>query len=205
MRSKAFYLGCLLLFLAACDVKSPDQFTSTRPSDFPDIFVTPSNAAEVHYHQSSMGYSVMSYLLDEEYPAQKTINEFSAELQRKGYVQIRWSPNDLVVYEISVEDNVKKYKKRDIQPEPLDEDTAESLSAPTWRKEKFGREELSYIYLDEWISPNDELMVNDLKYVADDGELENKLIVHRHFWPKGSGKDRYIQKYKELHPDEFDK
>jgi hypothetical protein len=144
-------------------------------------------------------------LLDEDYPAQKTINEFSVELQRKGYVQIRWSPNDLVVYDISVEDNIKKYKKRDIQPEPLDEDTAESLSAPTWRTEQFGREELSYIYIDEWISPNGELIANDLKYVADDGELENKLIVHRHFWPKGSGKDRYIQKYKELHPDEFGK
>ena len=204
---------CVQLTLMGCEEKEVKFGTEFRPSDFPINVFPPENASNVRYASPetariAKGCYSISYVVNEEYPAEKSINAIHDIMLSKGYVKVEWSSEDFAVYMAESEGEPEKYMEIPEETELLREILKKETDlAPNnkhlWTKAKSIEGKPGWLFCvlrEEWITENDDLVDIKFSYTYPAKQEKGRnLSVNIHVFTPSSWRYPYVKKYKELH------
>lgn len=215
MNHKICLIICIVCIgVIGCRKKTGEYGVSDRPDQFPEILTPPDNATEVWYVSPTTekivrGAYSLSYMLNEEYPAEMTIKQVQNHVKSYGCVRVEWMPDDFSVYHVE-----GKSSNRRIVESPEDsQQFRESLEKEQmvvktkWQKPEPLADYADKIYAtwnEEWITQSNDLLAITLIYLTpSNGESVNKIYVHCILFTPSSDRYPYVKKYKERHPEKF--
>ena len=187
--------------------------TSYRPENFPDILIPLDGATEVRYLSPETGRIVkgtylISFGLDEEYPASKTIEKIQRYLQSQDSIQVKGSVlSDLTSVKViegegfskrvgDISDEFKKSLKQSERP-----------TETQWQKPNPMADYADIIYStwsEEWITQDDGLVSIVLQYYfPQKGNGDKQLSVQISLFTPSSWKYSHVLRYKKNHPEQF--
>ncbi len=200
-------LCVILLSIYGCKKKHIPNGVTYRPANFPEILIPSENAMGVRYASPETAKIVkgcysLSYFLSEEYPAEETIEQIQNNLKAKGCVRLKWSKEDGGVY------TREQGKGKFVLNKELTEESHKNipddlhLQQTKWRVNDRMQLGVSHDWLEDWITPNDNLVSITLSY-KDTKEM-NRLLVDCSVFTPSSWRYPLVKKFKELHPELFD-
>ena len=154
----------------------------TRPDDFPSFLQVPPNVDKVRYREPDNanimeGCYALNYLVDETYPPDKTIQFIHQELSKAGFVRLKYS-----VLQPLMEISWDWYKNERRVPGYTDYNLTEY-----WANNKY-----EYIHV-------------GLTYQYQTGhEVLDHLEVWLLYCTAESENSKYVKRYLEYHPEEFE-
>lgn len=142
MKHCLIFVVCIFCFLTiGCKKKNVMNGVPYRPKTFPEILVPFDGAIETRYLSPETGKIVegaylISFWINEEYPARKCIEQIQNHFQSQECVRVEWTPDDYAVYDVVVEDSTKKYIENPDETQELREGLKQSdrSSETQWRK-----------------------------------------------------------------------
>jgi hypothetical protein len=210
MRIQLSIVICILCICIGCGKKEEEYGVEIRPEDFPEILVPPKDATEIRYSSPETGkivegtYSV-SFWLNEEYPAENTIDQIQSHLQSQDCVRVKGSVlSDLTTLHVIEGEgfNKKVVDMSDKFRESLKQ--TERSTETQWRKPHGLADILHSIWSEEWITPDDDkVSVLLTYYFPDKGYGGYRIWVHLTAFTPSSWMYPHVQRYKENHPEQF--
>jgi len=185
---------CGIWYLYKYNKPAPYKPNPIRPQDFPEILIPPDGAVSIDYSSPSNSdlpphtYS-LSFQVHDPYPSDKTRNFIEEHLRSKGWKRLNY-------------DLMNPHVPTEYPPILYD------LLQATNSLEKYKKEDDKYItWMEDWVNEQEESISVSVSCADPSKKMEhrNKPFVDLTFFGRESWIRPWISKYKELHPEEFDK
>jgi len=187
-----FFVAILTSAILFCINLIPREYVRNpiRPEDFPAILIHPQNAYDLDFSTPSNDRTVkhsygLSFIVDEPYPSEGVRDFFNNHLTSNGWQKLKYS---------LLNPNIPIYKN------PLLPNLKTTLPNGTE-----GKWPLHCV--EDWISDEEEHISIIFDYGPDqEGKPDlSRVYVNTALFKQRSWVNPYIKRYKQLHPDEFER